>query len=88
MVTAHGIEVAWFYRRERKSGCCGTRMEAAEEAAATKEEEEEEGGGCVRVMTWRGDSSSVLRTPESLFCVDAIVDFSLKKRGNPKAAGV
>jgi hypothetical protein len=47
MVTAHGIEVAWFYRRERKSGCCGTGMEAAEEAAATKEEEEEEeGGGC------------------------------------------
>lgn len=45
MVTAHGIEVAWFYRRERESECCGTRMEAAEEAAATKEEEEEEGGG-------------------------------------------
>jgi hypothetical protein len=42
MVTAHGIEVAWFYRRERESECCGTRMEAAEEAAATKEEEEEE----------------------------------------------
>jgi hypothetical protein len=42
MVTAHGVEVAWFYRRERESECCGTRMEAAEEAAATKEEEEEE----------------------------------------------
>ena len=70
MVTAHGIEVAWFYRRERKSGCCGTRMEAAEEAAATKEEEEEEGGGCVRVMMRdleRRLIKCVARTPESLF---------------------
>ncbi len=73
MVTAHAIEVAWFYRGERESECCGTRMEAAEEAAATKEEEEEEElcarGEDLEMMRRVGRrlKESVLRTGGKLF---------------------